>query len=304
QPAVAASVASSHGDVFKKATRRAVGGGASGAAAAVVQVLSLMWLRTIMNYQYRYGTTTAEAFSTLYVEGGVPRLYQGLPFALLQGPLSRFGDTAANAGVLLLLDSLSATASLPLPLKSAGGSAAAGLWRVLLMPIDALKTACQVEGAGGLPLLREKVEREGFGALYQGALAASLATFVGHYPWFFVYNSLSTAVPPAPDGDAVLGLARNAFIGLCASCASDICSNSVRVVKTTKQARDTPPFGLLHKFPISYGEAIRMVVDADGVAGLLGRGLRTRLGVNALQGALFSVAWKYFDGALFAGTAA
>ena len=31
--------------------RKAVGGGASGAAAGVVQVCSLMWLRTAMNYQ-------------------------------------------------------------------------------------------------------------------------------------------------------------------------------------------------------------------------------------------------------------
>lgn len=39
------------GAIFSKAGSRALGGGASGAAAAVVQVLSLMWLRTTMNYQ-------------------------------------------------------------------------------------------------------------------------------------------------------------------------------------------------------------------------------------------------------------
>jgi hypothetical protein len=32
-----------------------------------------MWLRTTMNYQYRYGTTTTEAIRTLYREGGVMR---------------------------------------------------------------------------------------------------------------------------------------------------------------------------------------------------------------------------------------
>jgi len=62
-----------------------------------------MWLRTLMNYQYRYGGTLQEAASTLWAEGGVPRFYQGLPFALVQGPASRFGDTAANAFVLALL---------------------------------------------------------------------------------------------------------------------------------------------------------------------------------------------------------
>lgn len=37
--------------IFAKAGKASVGGGASGAAAAVVQVLSLMWLRTTMNFQ-------------------------------------------------------------------------------------------------------------------------------------------------------------------------------------------------------------------------------------------------------------
>ena len=32
-------------------------------------VLSLMWLRTAMNYQYRYGTSTSEALTALYQEG-------------------------------------------------------------------------------------------------------------------------------------------------------------------------------------------------------------------------------------------
>ena len=73
--------------------------------AAVAQVLLLMWLRTTMNYQYRHGTGAAETFRLLYAEGGVRRFYQGLPWALLQTPLTRFGDTAANSGVLLLLGS-------------------------------------------------------------------------------------------------------------------------------------------------------------------------------------------------------
>lgn len=41
--------------ILQKAWRKALGGGKAGASASVVQVLSLMWLRTSMNYQYRYG---------------------------------------------------------------------------------------------------------------------------------------------------------------------------------------------------------------------------------------------------------
>ena len=86
-----------YGPILQKAGKKALGGGKAGAAAAVTQVCSLMWLRTTMNYQYRYGSTLKDALFTLWGEGGIGRLYQGLPFAIVQGPLSRFGDTAANA---------------------------------------------------------------------------------------------------------------------------------------------------------------------------------------------------------------
>jgi len=49
------------------------------------------------------------ALKTLYADGGIPRFYQGLLPALVQGPASRFGDTAANAGVITLLDSFAET---------------------------------------------------------------------------------------------------------------------------------------------------------------------------------------------------
>ncbi len=105
------------------------------------------------------------------------------PRAPLQGPLSRFGDTAANAGVLALLESYEQTATLPVGVKTLAASAAAGAFRICLMPIDALKTIMQVEGAGGGAKLAAKVRAGGPTVLFHGALAASAATFVGHYPW-------------------------------------------------------------------------------------------------------------------------
>ena len=70
----------------------------------VVQVCSLMWVQAVMNYQYRHGGTTTTAFATLWRQGGIRRLYIGFGPALLQGPLARFGDTAANVALLALLD--------------------------------------------------------------------------------------------------------------------------------------------------------------------------------------------------------
>ena len=49
------------GEIMRKAGKRALGGGIPGAAAMGIQVLSLMWLRTTVNYQYRYGMSTTQA---------------------------------------------------------------------------------------------------------------------------------------------------------------------------------------------------------------------------------------------------
>lgn len=53
----------------------------------------------------------------------------------------------------------------------------------------------QVEGKEALAALGAKVRATGPGALYHGALAASAATFVGHYPWFATYNYLNAYLP-------------------------------------------------------------------------------------------------------------
>eukprot|EP00960_Hanusia_phi_P035703 751878-Hanusia_phi.AAC.6 len=47
-------------------------------AQIVRQVFALLWLRTTMNYQYRYGGSMKQALLHLYREGGIPRLYAGL----------------------------------------------------------------------------------------------------------------------------------------------------------------------------------------------------------------------------------
>lgn len=86
-----------------------------------------------MNYQYRYGTSTKTAIKTLYDSGKLPRFYSGLTAALFQGPLSRFGDTAANAGILALLKSNGVMKKLPVVIQSAFASVAAALFRMILV---------------------------------------------------------------------------------------------------------------------------------------------------------------------------
>lgn len=85
------------------------------------------------------------------------RFYHGFVPALIHAPISRFGDTAANAGmpmyvqcvchketntsvtphmpgVLALFDQYPGAREVPIIIKTAGGSVASAVWRVGLMP--------------------------------------------------------------------------------------------------------------------------------------------------------------------------
>merc|ERR1719201_951965 len=275
---------------LKNAAYKAAGGGIAGAAAMFVNVGTLMWMRTTVNFQYRYGMSTIEALKHLYKDGGgglggIRRFYRGLGPALFQGPLSRFGDTASNAGMLALWDSFEGTKNLPAAAKTVTASACAAGFRVFLMPIDACKTILQVEGANGLQAPSAKISKGGIRVLWDGSIGAMTATFVGHYPWFFTYNYLQENLPAVDkkkDGLAKY-LARNAVIGFASSAVSDTCSNSVRVIKTTTQTSTEP---------ISYAQALKMVIEKDGVSGLMFRGLVTKIISNGCQGILFSVLWR------------
>jgi hypothetical protein len=251
-----------------------------------------MWLRTTLNYQYATGRSLPDALGELYAEGGVGRLYRGLPFALLQTPLARFGDTAANAGVLAVLADPSVAALLPggvlLPVavRTAVASGAASFWRIGLTPIDTLKTTLQVRGDEAYETLVAKVRTDGLGVLFQGALANAASSFVGSYPWFLTYNLLNERLPPAADGELVSSLVRSALLGVGATCVSDCTSNSLRVLKTARQTSE---------LTVSYLDAARDVLERDGWRGLFLRGLETRLLANCVQAVLFTVVWRYVE---------
>jgi len=182
-----------------------------------------------------------------------------------------------------LLESNSYLKNLPSLLKTLFASLAAASFRILLTPIDTVKTTLQTQGRNGIRILKDRVRKYGISTLWYGALATAAATLVGHYPWFGTYNYLEAHLP-APN-TTLQKIARRAFIGFVASVASDSISNSLRVVKTYRQVNETK---------IGYTAAARAVVAVDGLRGLLGRGLKTRILANGLQGLMFSVLWKFF----------
>ena len=74
-----------------------------------------------------------------------------------------------------------------------------------------------------------------------------------------------------------------------ASFVSDLFSNSIRVIKTTKQTS---------KEALSYLETVKEIVDKDGVIGLFTRGLGTRVLTNCIQATLFTIVWKLIEDSL------
>lgn len=263
---------------------KALRGGLAGAASQGFSVLSLMWMRTTMNYQYRYGGKTMDVIKHLYSQGGIPRFYRGLVPAMMQAPISRFGDTAANTGALALCDSFDSTRNLPVGVKTAFATVAASLFRIVLTPIDAWKTIKQVEGGDGLKSLIQKVRVHGITKLWHGAGATVAATAAGHFPWFFTRNYLEENLQTF---DFAYGkTVRSACIGFSATVVSDTISNSLRVIKTTKQTSLTP---------LTYPQVVAEVVAKDGVIGLFGRGLTTRIATNGIQGMCFNVLWTMFS---------
>ena len=263
---------------------RSLKSGLSGMGAMVIQVSSLMWMRTIMNYQYRRGGTIHQTVTKLYKEGGIRRFYRGYPVALFQGPMARFGDTFSNTLFLSFMNNHQSTKDLPVGVKTFGASLVAATYRIFLTPVDTTKTILQVEGKNGLRILKNKVKLSGFKVMYHGALATAAATFVGHFPWFFTYNTLNKYIPDYDSGPKKF--ARQAFIGFCASVISDTTSNSLRVIKTSKQT---------YERAVTYPEVLKEILEREGVFGLLGRGLRVRIMANGTQGLMFSVLWRTFD---------
>eukprot|EP00635_Sarcinochrysidales_sp_CCMP3193_P014555 CAMPEP_0118890712 /NCGR_PEP_ID=MMETSP1166-20130328/1046_1 /TAXON_ID=1104430 /ORGANISM="Chrysoreinhardia sp, Strain CCMP3193" /LENGTH=322 /DNA_ID=CAMNT_0006829331 /DNA_START=319 /DNA_END=1287 /DNA_ORIENTATION=+ len=259
---------------LREVARKSLGGGVSGLIAMVAQVLCLMWLRTTVNVEMATGLSFSEALAKLYGEGGVGRFYRGLGAALLQGPLSRFGDTAANTGALALL------VGWPVAAKTFVGSLGAACWRVLITPIDTVKTLMQVTGS--TKAVWERWLTRGVAGFYAGALGASAATLVGHYPWFFVNNFLELHLPPFGASKRAV-LLRRVVIGLFSAIVSDCVSNSVRVVKTVAQ---TSPV------EIGYVDALHSVIDNSGLAGLFFRGLGTKILANCISSVFFSLLWK------------
>eukprot|EP01063_Lacrimia_lanifica_P011235 TRINITY_DN18057_c0_g1_i1.p1 TRINITY_DN18057_c0_g1~~TRINITY_DN18057_c0_g1_i1.p1 ORF type:complete len:316 (+),score=98.32 TRINITY_DN18057_c0_g1_i1:70-1017(+) len=281
-PSGASPTAASNESFWGTALEKSWKTGSAGFLAGMLQVLAFMWLRTVMNHQYANGGSMLGVLAALYAEGGVGRFYKGLEFAIVQAPMTRFGDTFLNNLVTLAFQHHSPGTAMWIVTML--GSTLAAAFRIAMTPIDTFKTTRQVHGDAAYTLLVAKVSQRSFLELFAGWEANFAASWAGNYPWFFVYNTLQGVLVKDAWAGPYRKHIRNAIIGVAASTASDVASNCIRVVKTIRQTHPDPNVG--------YFEAARRVVRKDGVLGFLGRGLGARLFVNMLQGVFFTVIWR------------
>lgn len=271
--------------ILTMALRKAWKSGSAGFLAGTIQVFCFMWLRTTMNYQVKFGTKFRETLDILWKDGGVARFYRGIfPWGIFQAPLSRFGDVASNEMVVSVMGAL--FPAIPVGISTFGASMAGACFRIVITPIDTIKTTLQTDGNSGWDLLMKKMKVGGPLVLWQGWEGNYLANVVGNYPWFAVMNFLSKNVS-VPKGN-IAKLVRSAFLGAVSSSIADFISNSIRVVKTKKQTASDAS--------TSYIMCAKEVIDKDGLAGLFFRGLETRILTNVLQGAFFTILWKALAG--------
>ena len=114
-----------------------------------------------------------------------------------------------------------------------------------------MKTVLQVDSINGFRSLLRKVRGGDFGVLWSGSWAVGLASVMGHFPWFFTFRKME-----AWNWLENRKLLRRCVIGFCSSLISDIVTNGIKVVKTTKQA-------ISAKHRCSYRDVVNVILGVD-----------------------------------------
>lgn len=286
--AIESATKTAEGEKAKAAERdasvkHAVTGGIAGMIAGGIQVICLMWMRTVMNYQYFHGGTLWEAMKTMWAEGGLPRFYRGLSFALLQVPIARFGDTFAQTMVFLIFGS---------PGKEVHGIIAGAvvatigaLCRLMISPLDTMKLNAQVHGGSAMKVMTSRIREGGICELWSGSFAMFAVIWIGSFPWWATYNLVMQYWAASTVWQIYI---RNGAAGILASMASDLSSNALRVLKVKRQAASHAASGAE-----GYINDIKEVIAKDGLYGMFFRGLGTKMIAGAIQGAFFAVFWNW-----------
>ena len=257
---------------FKNSTDKAI---KTGVTTGIIQVSSLLWLRTINNYQYKYGTNLSNTFKILYKNGGPLRFYRGYIPSLFVASSCKFGDLNAYY--------YSKEANFKEIEKLLFISSVSSIIKLSIVPIDTLDVFLQVEGKPGAKMLYNKINTYGPRVLYYGITPWISNNFIGTFSWFGVHNYLDNKYK---NDDSLNFNIKNGLIGLSASVTSDLLTNPFRILKIQKQSNSNN---------VGYITSINTIIKTDGYSALLFRGLKTRLLIHGVQNVFFTIVWKNIE---------
>lgn len=255
--------------------------GLNGSLTQIGQITTLMWYKTITNYQYVYGTNFTKTCKLLYKQGGLSRFYSGYFTTLGLTPLLRFGDIGINSFInkkflnqnVFINTGLTSTLS--------------GLWRVSLLPLEVIKTNQNIYGKNCSLILKKRIKKYGIKELYKGSNITFAYSVVSNFGWFGGYNYLSKKFPIENKHNISELLLKSSIHAVGASVSSDLLSNSLRIVKTIKQTEGSND---------NYYQINKNIIKKDGFKGLFNRGLKTMIIGNAIQSFFFCVGFNYLIG--------
>lgn len=265
-------------DKLKKSTSKSL---IIGMVTGGVNVGSLMWLRTVSNYQYRNATTMTDTIKILYNEGGIRRFYRGIGPALTMTCMCRISDLTTY----YYLDQCDITR----PERCAYFGISAGATRAILSPIETYGLFMQTQGLNGRRLLLDKINKSGYRVLYQGVLPIMTISFSGSFTWYMTFDSLNKYIKQHEWSNGIRKDLTNGIVGMISSMAFYISTNPLRSIKVYRQAAPTN---------MSYYESIPMMIREKGIVNAMFRGLKPILLQRSLQSGLYVIIWKRLEGVL------
>lgn len=250
-----------------------------GLKCGVIQTTSFLWLRTINNNQYKYNLSFIKTFKKLYSNGGILRFYPGLLPSITVSSICKISDISiynyckdkeyGNFERLFIISSVSS------------------FTKFLIIPLDTIDTFLQLEGKNTKNILLKKIKNNGISVLYHGSSLWILNKFISSYSWFYTYDYLNSNKFNFLNEIFTLNNEnmKNGIVGGTSSLVSNTLTNPFRVLKIYKQG---------HNSNITYTESLKEINKQSNIFWLF-RGLRTRLLYNCIQGAYFSILWKFFE---------
>ena len=248
----------------------------AGLVAGTIQTSSLIWLRVINKYQYRYGYSIHKTISKLYKEGKMPRFIKGIIPATIDSSLCKMGDIFIYSYVK---ENFSDESTLSQSFLIGFFSS---FHKFLLTPLDTISVNYHVYGDSAPKTLQNEIKKNGILSLYNGGCSILGLSAISSTIWFSFFINYENYTKQ------YINERNKSFIdginGAAASVSSTLILNPIHALKTYRQTKH-----------LSYVNSLRDMIDKTSIINSLYRGMSSRLIIKSLQSSLFVVLWKKFE---------